>query len=70
MKANQKHCKVNYTIVTPYSHETLFQVIDVNGKQYRVDYLPRPCNTISDLYAVYHQGVRFSTFAKFLKSIN
>lgn len=70
MKANQKHCKVNYTIVTPYSDETLFQIIDVNGKQYRVDYLPRPCKSVADLYAVIVNGVKYSTLAKFLKSIN
>jgi hypothetical protein len=65
-----KHCKVQYKIVTPYSDNTLFEIIEVNGINYRLDFLPRPCKTVSDLYCVYYNGIRFSTFAKFLKSIN
>jgi hypothetical protein len=69
MKKSTKHCKVSYEVVVPYTDETLFQIISVNEQEYRIDYLPRPCNTISDLYCVLHKGVRYSTFAKFLKSV-
>lgn len=65
-----KHCKINYKTIINYSDETLFEIIEVNGKQYKLTFTPRPCKTVSELYAVYHNGVRFSTFAKFLKSVN
>ena len=65
-----KHCKVNYKVIIPYSDETLTQVIEVKGISYEVNYLPRPCKNERDVFAVFHNGVRFSTFAKFLKSVN
>jgi hypothetical protein len=66
----KKHCKVNYETIVPYSDETLFQIIKMNEIEYKVEYLPRPCSSTSDLYAVYYKGIRFSTFAKFLKAID
>jgi hypothetical protein len=66
----KQHCKVKYEVIVPYSDETLVEVVKVNGIEYKLDYLPRPCSTTSDLFCVFHNGVRFSTFAKFLKTVN
>jgi hypothetical protein len=65
----KKHCGIFYEEVTPYSDETLVQVIKVKGNEYKLTFLPRPCKADSDLFAVFHNGIRYSTFAKFLKSL-
>ncbi len=64
-----KHCKIEYKVIEAYSDETLKQVIEVKGVLHTITYLQRPCQTTSDLFAVYNNGVRFSTFAKFLKTL-
>lgn len=69
MKA-AKHCKVNYRIIQEFTHETNYQLIELNNNIYKVDYYPRPCETISDLYAVIYKGIRFTNFAKLLKYLN
>jgi hypothetical protein len=65
-----QHCKVKYKVITPYTDDTLFEIIEVNGQQYKLTFKFRPCKTVSELFAVYYNGVRFPTFAKFLKTIN
>lgn len=65
-----KHCGVTYTIIEEYSDSKLYQIIEINGNKYKIEYYPRPCNKVSDLYAVIYKGVRFSTFAKLLKYLN
>jgi hypothetical protein len=69
MNQKSKHCKVGYKVVEAYSEQTLQQKIEVDGVVYVLKYTPRPCKTISEVYAVYHNGVRYATFAKFLKTI-
>jgi hypothetical protein len=65
-----KHCKVNFNVLVKYTDETLEQVIEVNGIAYTLKYLPRPCSNEKDLFAVFHDGVRFPSLAKFLKSVS
>jgi hypothetical protein len=65
-----KHCKVQYNVIKEYSEPGFTEIIEVNGIQYTVVRLPRPCATVADLFAVYVNGVRYSTFAKFLKTVN
>jgi hypothetical protein len=65
-----KHCKVQYNIIKEYSEADNTEIVEANGIQYTVKTLPRPCATAADLYAVYINGVRYSTFAKFLKTVN
>jgi hypothetical protein len=64
-----KHCKVQYQVLVPYSDDTFTQVIEVNGKTFTIGYLPRPCASVADLYAVIVNGVKYPTLAKFLKSV-
>ena len=65
----EKHCKVEYTVLVNYTDDTLIEVIEVKGKQYKVVRLPRPTKTINELFCVYVDGIRYTTFAKFLKSL-
>jgi|688.fasta_scaffold898336_2 hypothetical protein len=65
-----QHCKVSYLVIEDYSDETLKQIIEINNVQYTVTYNPRPCNTEAELRCVFHNGIKYSTFAKFLKSIH
>jgi hypothetical protein len=65
-----KHCKKQFKVIIPYSDEGLIQVIEINGIEYKLEYLPRPCKNYSDLFCVYYQGVRFATLAKFLKTVS
>jgi len=65
-----KHCKKQYEVIIPYTDASLIQVIRVNEKDYKLEYLPRPCKNYAELFSVYHNGVRFSTLAKFLKSVS
>ena len=63
------HCKIAYQVVVPYSDESYVEIIIVNGQEFKIERLPRPCTTEKDLMAVFHNGVRFPSFAKFLKTI-
>jgi hypothetical protein len=65
-----KHCKNTYQVVVPYTDETNTEVISVNGNEYLIERLPRPTNTVSELMCVFVSGVRYASFAKFLKHIN
>ena len=65
-----KHCKNIYQVVVPYTEKTNTEVISVNGNEYLIERLPRPANTISELMCVFVNGVRYASFAKFLKHIN
>jgi hypothetical protein len=67
---NIKHCKFTYQVVKPFCDNSLTEVIIVNGQTYQLDFLPRPAKNYADLSCVYYKGVRYSTRAKFLKSIN
>ena len=72
MNTTTKHCKREYTIITPYTDNGLnngIEIIEVNGNTYIVERLPRPAKNESDLMCVIVKNVRYSSFAKFLKSI-
>ena len=67
-----KHCKREYKVVVPYTDNGLnngIEVIEVNGNIYKVERLPRPAKNESDLMCVYVNNIRYSSFAKFLKSV-
>jgi hypothetical protein len=64
-----KHCGVTYKVITEYTDEIQTQVIEVNGTEYKLSYIPRPCKNESDLRKVFCNGIEYSNFAKFLKSI-
>ena len=64
------HCKVSYKIIQEYTDESLVQIIEIKNVTYIVEYLQRPCKNISDLYCVYHKGIRYASFAKLLKYLN
>jgi len=68
MNQQRNHTKISYKVIEDYSDLTLKQIIEVYGIVYELNYSPRPCSTISELYAVYYKGVRYPTLAKFLKS--
>lgn len=67
--AKIKHCKRTYKVITPYSNTTNIEIIEILGNQYTVTRLPRPTNTEAELMCVFVEGIRYSSFAKFLKSI-
>jgi len=64
-----KHCKREYKVIIPYSEITNIEIIDVNGKEYKVIRLPRPTKTESELMCVFVEGIKYNSLAKFLKSI-
>jgi len=67
-----KHCKKEYKVITAYSDNGLnngIEVIDVKGAIYKVERLPRPAKNETELMCVIVNGIRYSSFAKFLKSI-
>jgi len=69
---NIKHCKREYKVLTPYSDNGEnygIEVIEVKGKIYKIERVPRPAKNITELFAVFVDGVRYNTFAKFLKSL-
>lgn len=64
-----KHCKIEYKVIVPYSETANTEVIEVKGNVYEICYLPRPTKTEAELRLVFVNGIKYSTFAKFLKSI-
>lgn len=66
---NTKHCKFTYQVIKPFCSESLTEVIMFNGQTYQLDFLPRPAQNYADLACVIYKGIRYSTRAKFLKSI-
>ncbi len=65
-----KHCKKEYTIVSSYNEINWTEVVEVNGKIYEVLRNPRPTKNEAELMCVFVQGIKYSSFAKFLKSIS
>jgi hypothetical protein len=70
METNIKHCKKQYSVIVPYTEQSNTEVIQVNGINYTINRLPRPTKTVAELYYVFVDGIRYTTFAKFLKSIS
>jgi hypothetical protein len=69
MKTIVKHCGIEYKVIVPYSETTNTEVIEVNGNVYKISRLPRPTKTEAELMRVFVNGVKYNSFAKFLKSI-
>jgi len=65
-----KHCKKEYTVLIPYSDKTNEEVISTKGKEYKIVRLPRPAKNESDLMCVFVDGIRYPSFAKFLKTLS
>ncbi len=63
-----KHCGCSYEIVRAYSEETWSEEILYLGKVYEVKTNPRPAKTEAELMCVFVDGIRYASFAKFLKS--
>ncbi len=68
MKTYQ-HCGIEYKEVIPFSYKTYLWVVEVNGKQYKIEKLERPCKNYADQLKVIVGGKEYSSFSKFLKSI-
>ena len=66
---NIKHCKKEYKVIIPHNEITNCETVEVLGEQYEIVRLPRPTKTESELMCVFVKGIRYSTFAKFLKSL-
>ena len=66
---NIKHCKKEYKVIKQYNEITNCETVEVLGEQYEIVRLPRPTKTESELMCVFVKGIRYSTFAKFLKSL-
>lgn len=64
-----KHCKVSYTVISKFSEETNSFTISFSGTIYEVKKIHKPV-TVSDCYAVIVNGIKYPTFAKFLKTLN
>jgi hypothetical protein len=67
---SKKHCKQEYKVLVPYSENTNIEIIEVKGKVYEIARIPRPCATYGELALVYVNGIKYYSFAKFLKSIS
>lgn len=64
-----KHCKKEYSILVNYSEITNLEIIEFNGIVYEILRNPRPTTTEAQLICVFVNGIKYSTFAKFLKTI-
>lgn len=64
-----KHCKKQYSVLVKYSEITNSETIEFNGVVYEILRNPRPTKEVSELYHVFVNGIKYNTFAKFLKSI-
>ncbi len=67
MKTEFNHCKNQYNVIQDYSDLTNIEVILFKGVEYKIERLPRPCKNETDLRVVIVNGVKYSSFAKFLK---
>ena len=63
-----KHCGCTYEIVKKFSEETWSESILYNGEIYEINVFPRPTKTETELMCVFVNGIRYASFAKFLKS--
>jgi hypothetical protein len=57
---------IQYQIVEGHD---LGQIVSVNGTLYTIEFMARPCANASDLYAVFHKGIRYANMKKFLQAI-
>lgn len=64
-----KHCGNIYTVLVKYSDTTNEEVILFKDKKYTIVRLPRPTKTEAELACVFVNGVKYNSFAKFLKTI-
>lgn len=70
MNTITKHCKKQYKVLVPYTDAKCIEVIEVEGKSYEIVRLPRPTKNVTELMCVFVNGIKYPTFAKFLKSIS
>jgi hypothetical protein len=64
-----KHCKREYKVIQAYNEIDWIEVVEVNGKEYEILRNPRPTKTEAELMCVFVQGIKYASFAKFLKSV-
>ena len=64
-----KHCKREYKVIEAYNEINWTEIIEVNEKKYEVLRNPRPTKTEAELMCVFVGGIKYSSFAKFLKSV-
>lgn len=64
-----KHCKREFKVIKQYSQETNLETIEYKGQEFVIVRLPRPAKNEADLICVFVNGIKYTTFAKFLKSI-
>lgn len=64
-----KHCKIEYKVIKEYSDIDFTEIIEYKGITHEIKRVQRPCKTESELRLVFVNGVTYSTFAKFLKTL-
>ena len=66
----KKHCKISYEVIVPFSEETNSFTIIFEGNEYIIFKNSREnMKKESDVCAVFYNGIKYSTFAKFLKTL-